>query len=49
MKKLMMQRGTKAWLLLLASLFSSVTALSQGWPSQYGGVMLQGFYWDSFD
>lgn len=19
-----------------------------GWPSQYGGVMLQGFYWDSF-
>ncbi len=21
----------------------------QGWPSQYGGVMLQGFYWDSFD
>ena len=22
--------------------------LGQGWPSGYGGVMLQGFYWDSF-
>ena len=21
----------------------------QGWPAGYGGVMLQGFYWDSFD
>ena len=20
-----------------------------GWPAEYGGVMLQGFYWDSFD
>lgn len=20
-----------------------------GWPTNYGGVMLQGFYWDSFD
>ena len=22
--------------------------LAQGWPARYGGVMLQGFYWDSF-
>jgi len=29
-------------------LFSSVAAQS-GWPANYGGVMLQGFYWDSFD
>ena len=29
--------------------FSPVWALAQGWPSQYGGVMLQGFYWDSYD
>ena len=21
----------------------------RGWPSQYGGVMLQGFYWDSYE
>ena len=20
-----------------------------GWPAQYGGVMLQGFYWDSWN
>lgn len=26
-----------------------ITANAQGWPSQYKGVMLQGFYWDSFD
>lgn len=23
--------------------------MAQGWPAQYGGVMLQGFYWDSYD
>ena len=23
--------------------------LAQGWPSKYDGVMLQGFYWDSFN
>ena len=22
--------------------------LAQGWPNRYDGVMLQGFYWDSF-
>ena len=26
-----------------------VVTASVGWPAQYGGVMLQGFYWDSFD
>ena len=25
-----------------------VIMLAQGWPADYGGVMLQGFYWDSF-
>ena len=24
-------------------------AQTEGWPSQYGGVMLQAFYWDSYD
>ena len=24
-------------------------AMAQGWPSAYGGVMLQGFYWDSYN
>ena len=23
--------------------------LAQGWPANYDGVMLQGFYWDSFN
>ena len=22
--------------------------MAQGWPANYGGVMLQGFFWDSF-
>ena len=26
-----------------------VLALAQGWPANYGGVMLQGFYWDSYN
>lgn len=36
----------------LAVLFTMHCALStvsaQGWPANYGGVMLQGFYWDSY-
>ena len=23
--------------------------MAQGWPTRYGGVMLQGFYWDSYN
>ena len=35
---------------LLALLSVPFTACANdGWPSQYGGVMLQGFYWDSYD
>lgn len=30
------------------SLFTAVTVMGQGWPSNYRGVMLQGFYWDSY-
>ena len=26
-----------------------VMMMGQGWPSGYGGVMLQGFYWDSYN
>ena len=28
--------------------FHFSTARAQGWPSDYGGVMLQGFYWNSY-
>lgn len=27
----------------------SITMMAQGWPTNYGGVMLQGFYWDSYN
>ena len=28
---------------------SLFTASAQGWPQDYGGVMLQGFFWDSYN
>ena len=34
--------------ILLASTLFSLQAKAQGWPASYGGVMLQGFYWDSY-
>ena len=37
----------KLFTLLLSSLFA-LHSNAQGWPSNYDGVMLQGFYWDSF-
>ena len=33
----------------LLALTATVTMMAQGWPANYGGVMLQGFYWDSYD
>jgi len=35
--------------LLLLAISLHLSAFSQGWPADYEGVMLQGFYWDSFD
>lgn len=35
-----------SFLLLSAAL--PALSLAQGWPANYNGVMLQGFYWDSF-
>lgn len=32
----------------LLTLIAPLMLMAQGWPSQYGGVMLQGFYWDSY-
>ncbi len=37
---------------ILTSLFGlilSTTIFAQGWPANYEGVMLQGFYWESYD
>ena len=33
----------------LPLLFLPLLMMPPGWPSQYKGVMLQGFYWDSYD
>lgn len=34
--------------IILALWCDAVSCMAQGWPENYGGVMLQGFYWDSF-
>lgn len=34
--------------LLLLLMLSQLGSLAQGWPADFDGVMLQGFYWDSF-
>lgn len=39
----------KKFYLSLASLVIAISAMAQGWPANYGGIMLQGFYWDSYD
>lgn len=39
----------KFYLTLVALLAFTGVASAQGWPSNYSGIMLQGFYWDSFD
>ena len=33
---------------IIFTLLSVTAMMAQGWPSQYKGVMLQGFYWDSY-
>lgn len=30
------------------SILFALSMMAQGWPAQYGGVMLQGFFWDSY-
>ena len=32
----------------LVALLATANMFAQGWPANYSGVMLQGFYWDSF-
>lgn len=32
----------------LLTLLTAVVTMAQGWPQNYGGVMLQGFYWDGY-
>lgn len=47
---MIMKKKVYSLLLLLVFLFLGDTpARAQGWPANYNGVMLQAFYWDSFD
>ena len=32
----------------LFALMATLSMQAQGWPANYDGVMLQGFYWDSY-
>ena len=34
--------------LTISLVLGVLSANAQGWPENYSGVMLQGFYWDSF-
>ena len=46
-----MTKNTTTWrvlALLLTFHLSLFTASAQGWPADYKGVMLQGFYWDGY-
>ena len=38
----------KFYTLIAFALLASLGLNAQGWPSDYGGVVLQGFFWDSF-
>lgn len=38
----------KLHIFIAMTLLLSVNAMAQGWPANYGGVMLQGFFWDSY-
>ena len=38
----------KKLLLSLIMVLASLPMLAQGWPDNYKGVMLQGFYWDGY-
>lgn len=38
----------KRLIVQIALLLCSLALYAEGWPSHYGGVMLQGFYWDSY-
>lgn len=43
-----MRNYLKSSVAALALQACCLSASAQGWPASYGGVMLQGFYWDSF-
>lgn len=43
-----MKRIFKVMMIVCLMAIASPRVMAQGWPSGYEGVMLQGFYWDSY-
>ncbi len=43
-----MKINQKIRILAFALLFGVLNAFAEYWPEKYGGVMLQGFYWESY-
>lgn len=46
---MVMKKNSNVFITLILILLSFNNVLATGWESEYEGVMLQGFYWDSFD
>lgn len=38
----------KRFFISILTVLTAHAMMAQGWPANYGGVMLQGFYWDSY-
>ena len=43
------QEPMKKILTIIIALLFPMMGMAQGWPAEHKGVMLQAFYWDSFD
>lgn len=43
-----MKSNLRKIILIFTLTISALSCWAQGWPEYYNGVMLQGFYWDSF-
>ena len=42
------KRKMKKTFTFIIAMLCPMLMMAQGWPEKYGGVMLQGFYWDSY-
>ena len=48
-KKILYMLRDLAVVALLVLTYATRAHAQSAWPEAYGGVMLQGFYWDSYD
>lgn len=49
MKRIIFKPALRLAALLMVLMMVPLHAAATGWPAHYGGVMLQGFYWNSYD